>query len=224
MPRPSPRRRSSDDVQRRRAALLRVWHEAHVITPTDPVACYLQCRGIWQEPLPSSLRCHPHLVYWHEDDRCTYHPALVAAVQDPQGTVATVHRIYLTHAGKKANVPTPKKSMRTPTTVKGAAVRLDTPSDTLAVTEGIETALAVRLSAGVPVWAGLSAVGMTNIVMPDTVRLVVICADNDVRGTGKHAADKLAQRMLAEGRRVKILMPTTPGTDWADGMGGVQHG
>jgi len=62
---------------------------------------------------------------------------------------------------------------------------------------------------------------MTNIVVPDTVRLVIICADHDTGGTGEQAAKKLAQRMLAEGRRVKILMPTIPGTDWADGMEGV---
>jgi fumarate reductase subunit D len=39
------------------------------------------------------------------------------------------------------------------------------------VTEGIETAMAVRRSAGVPVWAALSAGNMTAIVIPDTVRL-----------------------------------------------------
>ena len=149
---------------------------------------------------------------------------MIAAVQDPQDTVVTLHRIYLTPTGGKADVPTPKKFMPTPSTLKGAAVRLDTPGATLAVTEGVETGLAVRLSAGVPVWAGLSAVGMNNIVMPDTVRLVLICADNDPGGTGQQASKKLARRMLAEGRRVKILMPTTPGTDWADGMGEAQHG
>ena len=84
--------------------------------------------------------------------------------------------------------------------------------------------MAVRCSAGVPVWAALSAGNMTTIVIPDTVRLVLICADHDAGGTGEQAAKKLARRMLAEGRRVKILMPTIPGTDWADGMEGVQHG
>jgi putative DNA primase/helicase len=113
--------------------------------------------------------------------------------------------------------------MRTPTTVTGAAVRLDLPTDTLAVTEGIETGLAVRLSAGVPVWAALSAGNMAAIILPETVRLVIICADHDAGGTGQHAAKALARRLLREGRRVKMFLPSIPGTDWADGLQGGLH-
>jgi hypothetical protein len=221
LPPPGPRQRSPDDIQRRQLALERIWRQAHAVTPTDPVARYLQQRGLWQEPVPEVLRCHPRLPYRHDDEHYTYHPALIATVQDPHGAVATLHRVYLNNSGAKADVPTPKKSMPTPSTINGAAVRLDSPTETLAVTEGIETGLAVRLTARLPVWAALSAGGMTNIVVPDTVRLVIICADHDTGGTGEQAAKKLAQRMLAEGRRVKILMPTIPGTDWADGMEGV---
>jgi putative DNA primase/helicase len=222
--RPRPRQRSPDDIQRRQFALERVWRQAHAVMATDPVARYLQRRGLWQEPVPDVLRYHPHLPYRHDDERFTHHPALIASVQDPHGTVASVHRIYLDNSGSKAAVPTPKKSMSTPTSVTGAAVRLDTATDMLAVTEGIETGLAVRLTAQFPVWAALSAGGMTNIVLPNNVRTVVICADHDANGTGERAAKQLARRLLAEGRRVKILMPSTPGADWADGMEGAQHG
>ena len=224
LPQPGPRQRSPDDIQRRQRALERVWREAHAVTPTDPVARYLQRRGLWQEPVPDVLRYHPHLPYRHSDEHFTYHPAMIASVQDPHGAIATLQRIYLTNAGGKADVPTPKRMMPTPTTVTGAAVRLDTATDTLAVTEGLETAIAVRRSAGVSVWAALSAGNMTAIVIPDTVRLVLICADHDAGGTGQQAAKKLARRLLAEGRRVRILMPSTPGTDWADGMEGARHG
>jgi putative DNA primase/helicase len=116
-------------------------------------------------------------------DHClTYHPAMIAAVQNSQGSVVSLHRTYLTNDGQKANVPSPKKLMPTPTTTKGTAVRLDIPRETLAVTEGIETALAVRLSAGVPVWAAISARGMETLVVPDSVHLVIICADHDLHG------------------------------------------
>ena len=218
LPPPGPRQRSPDDIQRRQLALERVWRQAHAVMATDPVARYLQRRGLWQEPLPDVLRCHPRLPYRHEDEHFTHHPALIATVQDPHGAVATVHRIYLDNSGAKADVPTPKKSMSPPTTVTGAAVRLDTATDTLAVTEGVETGLAVRLTTQLPVWAALTAGGMSSIVLPNNVRMVVICADNDASGTGEQAAKQLARRMLAEGRRVKIFMPPTPGTDWADSL------
>jgi putative DNA primase/helicase len=224
LPPPGPRQRSPDDIQRRQLALERIWRQAHAVTPTDPVARYLQHRGLWQEPVPDVLRCHPRLPYRHDDEHYTYHPALIASVQGPHGTVASVHRIYLTNSGAKADVPTPKKSMPTPTTVTGAAVRLDSPHETIAITEGIETGLAVSLTTQLPVWAALTAGGMTTIIIPDNVRMVVICADHDTGGTGERAAKQLARRMLAEGRRVKILMPSTPGTDWADGLEGAQHG
>ena len=223
-PRPGPRQRSPDDIQRRQLALERVWRESHAVMATDPVARYLERRGLWQEPVPAVLRCHPRLPYRHDDDHYTHHPALIATVQDPHGAVVSVHRIYLDNSGAKADVPTPKKLMPTPTTTNGAAVRLDTATDTLAVSEGIETGLAIRRSAGVPVWAALSAGNMRKVVIPDSVRLVLICADHDAGGTGQQAAKQLGRRMLGEGRRVKILMPQVPGTDWADGLEGVQHG
>jgi hypothetical protein len=57
--------------------------------------------------------------------------------------------------------------------------------------------------------------------VPAEVRLVIICADNDVAGLD--AARALARRLLSEQRRVKILTPDTPGTDWAD-LQEVGHG
>jgi len=216
--------RSPDDIQRCQSALERVWNQARAVTPTDQAARYLRRRGLWQTPVPDVLRYHPRLFYRHNDGRYTYHPALLASVQDPHGAVVSVHRTYLDNAGSKAAVPAPKKMMSTPTTVTGAAVRLDSPSDMLAITEGIETGLAVRRSAGVPVWAALSAGNMTSVVIPDTVRLVIICGDNDSGGTGQQAAEQLARRMLAEGRRAKIFVPSIPDTDWADVMEGALYG
>jgi hypothetical protein len=119
LPRPGPRQRSPDEIQRRREELRRVWREARPITPGDPAGRYLQRRGLWQEPPPSVLRCHPRLEYWYGDGRPpTLHPALIAAMQDPQDTVVTLHRVYLTNAGEKASVDAPKKSMQTPTTYR----------------------------------------------------------------------------------------------------------
>ena len=143
--------------ERKRAALRRVWGEARPITAGDPVHTYLHQRGI---PLPLAdlplvLRYHPHLIYRHEDGHRTYHPTMLARVDDPSGRAVTLHRTYLALHGRKADVASPKKLMSPAISgaTRGAAIRLYATGDTLAVTEGIETALAVRLATGLPVWA-----------------------------------------------------------------------
>jgi putative DNA primase/helicase len=141
---------------------------------------------------------------------------MLARVDTPAGTMATVHRTYLTIDGHKADVPSPKKLM--PCAIDGAsaggAVRLYPARETLCIAEGIETALAVRLQSGYPAWAAISATGMAHVVLPAIVQTVLICADHDQPGI--EAAHALANRLLREGRQVKILLPPTPGTDWAD--------
>lgn len=153
---PSPSRLGRPD-DRKRAAPRRVWSEALPITAADPVDTYLRQRGI---ALPLAdfstvLRSHPHLVYRHEDGQRTSHPAMVARVDDANGQGVSLHRIYLASDGHRADVPTVKKLMSpaVPGATRGGAIRLYSADETLAVTEGIETALAVRLAIGLPVWA-----------------------------------------------------------------------
>jgi putative DNA primase/helicase len=214
---PAPRPHPQPD-ERKRTALRRTWGEARALTSTDPVACYLSQRGL-ALPLtacPAVLRYHPHLLYRHEESQRTYHPAMIARVDNAHGQAVCIHRTYLTHAGHKAAVPTVKKLMSPalPGATRGGAIRLYPAGDILAVAEGIETALAVRLTTGLPVWATICAGGMARLLVPAEVRLVVICADHDPAGLS--AAKALARRLLAEQRRVKILAPDTPGADWAD--------
>jgi putative DNA primase/helicase len=195
-----------------------VWSAARPITVHDPVSTYLDRRGLalLLADLPAVLRYHPHLVYRHEDGQHTYHPAMLARVDNPSGHAVTLHRTYLSSNGHKADVATVKKLMSPaiPGATRGGAIRLYPADDTLAVAEGIETALAVRLATGLPVWATICASGMAKLVVPPEVHLVVICADNDTAGLD--AAKALAQRLMVEQRHVKILTPDTPGADWAD--------
>jgi putative DNA primase/helicase len=101
-----------------------------------------------------------------------------------------------------------------PGATRGGAIRLYPAGETLAVTEGVETACAVRLATGLPVWSTICADGMARVLLPPEVHLVVICADHDAAGLD--AARALARRLLTEQRRVKILVPNRPGADWAD--------
>ena len=214
-PRPRP---PAQPNERHRAALARVRAKALPLAAGDPVVTYLAQRRISLplQDLPLVVRYHSRLPYRHEDHTFTYHPAMVARVEDPLGELATLHRTYLTLDGHKAAVPTPKKLMSpvVPGVTNGGAIRLYVPDETLAVTGGIETALAVRCATGLPVWASISAGGMARLIVPPEVHLVVICADHDA--TGLDAARTLARRLLSEQRRVKILTPDTPGADWAD--------
>jgi len=141
---------------------------------------------------------------------------MLACVVDAHGQGVSIHRTYLTSEGHKAAVPTVKKLMPAvrPGATRGGAIRLYPAGETLALTEGLETALAVRLATGLPVWSTICAGGMAQLVVPPEVRLVVICADHDPEGL--QAARSLARRLLTEQRRVKILTPDTPGADWAD--------
>lgn len=214
---PLPRVPSQSDA-RNLAVLRRVWSEAAPLAGDDPVLQYFRRRDILLPlaDMPLALRYHPHLAYRHDDGQRTFHPAMLARVDDAQGEAVSLHRTYLTPDGQKAAVPTVKKLLppvRAGAT-RGGAIRLYPAHDVLAITEGIETALAVRLALGLPVWAAVCAGGMQQLVVPPAIRLVLICADHDPVGLA--AAKALARRLLAAQHRVKILAPETPGADWAD--------
>jgi putative DNA primase/helicase len=156
------------------------------------------------------------LAYRDTDGQQTYHPAMLARVDDANGQGVSIHRTYLTNDGHKAAVPTVKKLMPAvlPGATRGGAIRLYPAGETLGVTEGIETALAVRRATGLSVWSTICAGGMVRLIVPPEVHLVVICADHDLPGI--KAARELARRLLIEQRRVKLLIPDMPGADWAD--------
>jgi putative DNA primase/helicase len=71
-----------------------------------------------------------------------------------------------------------------------------------------------------PAWAALSTSGLVSLVLPLSVRTVIILADHDTNGAGERAARAAAQRWLTEGRRVRIAMPPEAGMDMADVLAG----
>jgi putative DNA primase/helicase len=201
---------------------------------------YLASRGLLADcwPTNDTLRFSNGLDYWHSSDgakpiKLGVFPALVAYIQKPDGSLAGLHRIYLSQAGKKADIATidgitpPCKKLQAVYSgaISGAACRLFPmgADGRLAVTEGIETALAVHRMTGIPVWACLSAGGLKSVVLPDSAREVFIYGDNDPpdpqgRNVGKLAALSLGERLIKEGRRVKVLLPPVAGVDWLDVM------
>lgn len=200
----------------RTARALTIWREAMPAAGTI-AETYLRSRGIVVRP-PPSLRFHP---------RCPHpsgvmFPALVALVQHVEHGPVAIHRTFLKPDGSGKVDTTPDKASLGP--VSGGAIRLGIlrAGQWLAIGEGIETTLSVMQAGGLPGWAALSAGGIRSLVLPPEARMVVICADNDLNGVGQRAAHDAAERWLAEGRRVRIAVPSQPG-DFNDLIRGMAY-
>jgi putative DNA primase/helicase len=120
-----------------------------------------------------------------------------------------LHQTYLTVEGHKAAVAQPRKARSLyKGALRGAAIRLYPAQDRLALAEGIETALSLRVAwPEYPVWSCISASGLAGVQIPATVAEVLIIADAD--HIGQHAAEKLADRLTAKGYTARILTPDT---------------
>ena len=203
---------SDDNLQRLRD----VWHNTENLAGTVGET-YLRTRGIECElPDADEVRFHPHLKYWDADSRRMLgeFPGLVSMMRSPErGEPLTLHRTFLTSRGEKAPVPSPKKLMSAAIdgviSELGAAIRLyPLDGETLAISEGIETALAVRSAhPGLPVWACYSASVLTNFRPPEGVKQVLIWGDLDESGAGQLAAAKLAIRLQRRGVDSRVILP-----------------
>jgi len=204
---------------RLRALLQKIWDEAKPVEAGDEVADYLARRGLVLEAFPRVLRTHPALGYFERDStrsrRIGTYAAMLAKVQTVDRRPVTLHRTYLA-GGTKAPVPGVKKLFSAG--VRGAAIRLFEPESELALAEGIETALAVHLRLGLPVWAAGNAGALEAVEIPATVISVSIFADCDENYCGQAAAYALAHRLAAGKRKraVAVYVPRDPGTDFLD--------
>jgi putative DNA primase/helicase len=208
--------RCNDDAMRT-AHALDIWCGAR--NGADTIArAYLASRGIVLDRWPPSLRFNPRCPR-PKDDAGSFVsplPAMVALVEHVARGPVAVHCTYLkTDGNGKADIRNPKAIFGP---VAGGAVRfgLARAGEWLAIAEGIETTLSVALSCSLSAWAGLSANGIKNLMLPSKATHVVVCADHDASGIGERAAHDAAARWIAEGRRVRIAMPAEPDTDMAD--------
>jgi hypothetical protein len=190
-----------------------IWRAARP-APATIVDDYLSRHRGYDGTIPPTLRCAYALR--HVPSGLTL-PAMVAAVGVwPSREVVAVHRTYLDpETGAKASIEHVKMMLGP---VAGGAVRLAACGDRLAISEGIETGLIAQHATGIATWAALSATGMEQLVLPPLpiAAEVFILTDNDTNGRGLEAAQRLARRLVPEGRTVRIAMPQLAGTDWAD--------
>lgn len=221
------REKQLKEIIDRRTILRKVWAGSVALEDpsAEPARAYLLGRGLPLENLPPALRFHPRLGYYEKKQLLGYFPALIALVQDGDGHPITIHRIFLDgYKGRKAPVPKPKKMMAyaPDRIVSGGACRLDPAGPVLAVTEGIETALAVRAAMGVPTWAAISAQLMASLAIPPQVEMLLIFADKDRNETGLKRAKELSVRAWQQGVKASVFLPGLPipegekSVDWLD--------
>ncbi|CAM5185444.1 Toprim domain-containing protein OS=Castellaniella sp OX=1955812 GN=EPN31_14065 PE=4 SV=1 [Castellaniella denitrificans] len=203
-----------------RVKLIRLWGSAQAITTATPAGLYLAGRGL-MVPASDALRYVPRLDYWDDGGLVGTFPAMLAAVTSPAGDLVAIHRTYLTGDGHKAPVPTVKKLSATAGPLAGASVKIGAPAPRpdgrlgLGVAEGIETALAASMLAGIPVWPCVSAHGLEAFDPPPGLHHLYVMGDRDDSGTGQKAAAILAQRAAAAGLAARVLLPDAVG-DWND--------
>jgi putative DNA primase/helicase len=214
---PTPSNARTDDDAHRIATARRLW-EAARDARGSPVVRYLAGRGITMPPL-SSLRWAPRC--WHREARA-HLPAMVALVEHAERGVVAVHRTYIVRDDAGIWRRRDRASLGP---IAGGAVRLGAvrPDQWLVIGEGIETTFSVMQSCDLPGWAALSAGGITRLILPPEAHMILVAADNDENGIGERAARVAATRWLAEGRKVRIVMSTVPGTDFADLLIGPGH-
>jgi phage/plasmid primase-like uncharacterized protein len=199
--RPGPCRKELD--QNRQSLVEKIWNKTRPAGGSI-VTKYLASRGITIET-PLDLRFHQHLRHPTGE----YGPAMVGAVRDVDGKITGLHRTWITATGK-ANL-FPQKAMLG--RCRGGAVRFAAEADELCVVEGIESGLSVMQATGRPTWAALSTSGIIGLVLPASVRSVIIAADGDP--SGEAAAQAAAQRWEKESRSVRIARPPA-GLDFND--------
>ncbi len=230
------------DVEAIRDSLNHVWRDSITLSSPEarPARQYFANRGIPQvdyRKLDSKMiRFVPFLEYYEEGKLLGKYPAIVTMVCDSNGRPSTVHRTYITPDGTKAPVESPKKMMRHCAADLYGAIRIAVQgrSRVLAVTEGIETALAVMSAFNVPVWAAGNAHLLENFVPPKGVD-IVIYADKDLpsqqhpEGHGQSAARALLKRLWQEGIKASIKIPDNEipqgakSVDWLDAISGAKH-
>jgi len=206
-------KREADDLRGRIDKAREIWAQT-VTAPGTLVDVYMASRGLGSVVLPTALRFHPRL--WNSETAQLL-PAMVAGVVDDGGAIIGIHRTYLRPDGKgKAALEKPKMMLGN---CAGHHIRLDPlqPGQRLAIAEGIETALTIRMARpDLRVWAAMSLTNMRAPVRLDVAELI-LCADADNKDQTK--ADEIllaaARSHCREGRRVRIAWPEA-GKDFND--------
>ena len=215
IPRHQPEPQPRDTTPR----ALKLWHEARPARGTL-VESYLRQRGLALPPRSANvLRFHP---------ACPRGKARMAAMLGLMRDVRSnqplgVHRTFLRCDGLgKADVA-PNKMMLG--FARRAVLKLAPDEDVtmgLALTEGIEDALALINDGWAPVWACLSAGMLASFPVLPGIAVLSVFADND--RAGERAARACVERWQRAGKDALVVTPPRRLKDFGDVAQGESHG
>ena len=201
---PEPAKGSGEYERRQHDKAAWLWSRRRPITNT-PAERYLRERRRITCPLPQTLAYLP-------PRKPEYHPAMIGAfalVDEPEpgvvgmpSSVGSVHLTFLRADGTdKADVEKPKKAKIIVGSPGTLPIMLAPPNDllALAITEGIEDALALHQALGIGALAAGAACFMPELRVPDHLECVTIEMHPD---NGRRFAEELANKLHRRGVEV----------------------
>jgi putative DNA primase/helicase len=194
-----------------------IWRRAHPLTGSDVASTYLANRKCIQPPEDADLRWMP------ASERYQY-PTMLARVTDAvTGEPMTLHFTSLMPDGSGKAPVVKVKRLLAGHQKRGGVIRLwPTVTDTLALCEGIETALSVA-HIQQPVWASVDASNLAAFPVLEGVERLSVYADHDEHRKGEQAAWGAAKRWRSAGREARVFVPDAPG-DVNDIVTRLHHG
>lgn len=221
-------REAAAELKRKRGVAQHLWINAEALRPTTrtqkgcPGARYLEARGIdfgILQRLPRAVRFSPAETWHGAGEERFIGPAIVSAMTLPDGTFASVHRIWIdpTREGEKAPLDRPRKVW--PDSA-GASIRLwrgegglseadmaaRDLSCPLVICEGVEDGLSIAMM--VPefrVHAAGSLPGLLSYEPPACASEIIVAADNDWNKPQAMASlTRAVERLRTFERPVKI--------------------
>jgi len=191
------RRDFTADELERIADALRIWDQGEPIDGAPEVVGYLTARGgLDVSGCKDELRYNPTTVWEFERRKCL----LVAYRNLYTNELTGISRILLDEPERW-----PKTHRKMLGVVRLAGAKLATVTDTLAVAEGVETALAANMLGHGPAWAlgSAGAVGCLP-VLHGIERLILLQENND---PSSEAVGRCGRRWMRAGRNVIRVRP-----------------
>jgi putative DNA primase/helicase len=182
----------------------RIWRRSRPVAGTLSER-YIRSRAVLR-PLPKddALRHVEALPVRAYDDAGPHFPAMIAGIRTPDGHITAVEITYLDRdARRHRRLKVSRKIVGS--WAPGSAVRLDDAGEALAAAEGVFSALSASERFSRPAWALLSTSRLKSWNPPETVRSVLIAADNGA--SGRRASQLLLDRLHSLGVQAERRFP-----------------